>query len=262
LHRDLGIPQGEKIPAATLERAAHAKGKLGQRARFALTLRGFAGGGDLASALKALASAGLDSPAKVYSNIYRTQGADAAYKAYQGNNPDEQQPGGSFDASQQVMYRFGGLGPRVHTVAAGRGDARGAFTAALGTQQLDEYAHEHGGRVFAPLGRGAAAPAAVGAPTTGSAGQGAGAASGDNSQQALAKELAAGIATVEGVPQAFVETLSRGEVPDLNQLPPEVWPRLAPRMRAILVGLLQSKGYGGQEDVADAIDRQTAASYF
>lgn len=38
LHRELGIPQGKKIPQATLERAAHAGGKLGQRARFAETL--------------------------------------------------------------------------------------------------------------------------------------------------------------------------------------------------------------------------------
>ena len=39
LHKALGVPQGKKIPAATLEKAAHAKGKLGQRARFALTLK-------------------------------------------------------------------------------------------------------------------------------------------------------------------------------------------------------------------------------
>lgn len=40
LHEELGIPQGKKIPAATLEKASHAKGKLGQRARFAQTLKG------------------------------------------------------------------------------------------------------------------------------------------------------------------------------------------------------------------------------
>lgn len=35
LHRELGVPQGQKIPQAKLEKAAHAGGKLGQRARFA-----------------------------------------------------------------------------------------------------------------------------------------------------------------------------------------------------------------------------------
>lgn len=40
LHRDLGVPQGEKIPASKLEAAAHKPGKIGQRARFAETLKG------------------------------------------------------------------------------------------------------------------------------------------------------------------------------------------------------------------------------
>lgn len=41
LHEELGVPKGKKIPEAKLEKAAHAKGKLGQRARFAETLEGF-----------------------------------------------------------------------------------------------------------------------------------------------------------------------------------------------------------------------------
>ena len=41
LHRELGVPAGEKIPAKKLARAAKAGGKLGQRARLAETLRGF-----------------------------------------------------------------------------------------------------------------------------------------------------------------------------------------------------------------------------
>lgn len=41
LHRDLGVPQGQKIPASKLEAASHAKGKVGQRARFAEELKGF-----------------------------------------------------------------------------------------------------------------------------------------------------------------------------------------------------------------------------
>lgn len=38
LHRDLGVPQGEKIPFSKVKSAAKKSGKVGQRARFALTL--------------------------------------------------------------------------------------------------------------------------------------------------------------------------------------------------------------------------------
>lgn len=41
LHRDLGVPQGEKIPAGKIDAAAKSKGKVGQRARLAKTLKGF-----------------------------------------------------------------------------------------------------------------------------------------------------------------------------------------------------------------------------
>ena len=41
LHKDLGVPQGKKIPAAKLEKAAAKGGKVGQRARLAQTLKGF-----------------------------------------------------------------------------------------------------------------------------------------------------------------------------------------------------------------------------
>lgn len=40
LHKELGVSQDKKIPQAKLEKAAHAKGKLGQKARFAMTLEG------------------------------------------------------------------------------------------------------------------------------------------------------------------------------------------------------------------------------
>lgn len=40
LHKDLGVPQGEKIPATKLASAAKKGGKVGQRARFAMTLKG------------------------------------------------------------------------------------------------------------------------------------------------------------------------------------------------------------------------------
>jgi hypothetical protein len=41
LHRDLGVPQGQKIPAKKLAAAAKRGGKVGQRARFAEELKGF-----------------------------------------------------------------------------------------------------------------------------------------------------------------------------------------------------------------------------
>jgi hypothetical protein len=43
LHRDLGVPQGQKIGAEKIEEAAEQGGKTGQRARFALVLRGLRG---------------------------------------------------------------------------------------------------------------------------------------------------------------------------------------------------------------------------
>ena len=41
LHREMGIPEGEKIPEAKLKAAAKKGGKLGERARLAMTLKGF-----------------------------------------------------------------------------------------------------------------------------------------------------------------------------------------------------------------------------
>jgi hypothetical protein len=38
LHRALGVPQGEKIPAAKMAKAAKAGGKLGKEAQLAQTL--------------------------------------------------------------------------------------------------------------------------------------------------------------------------------------------------------------------------------
>jgi len=38
LHRQLGVPVGKKIPKSKLKKAAKAKGKLGRRARLAITL--------------------------------------------------------------------------------------------------------------------------------------------------------------------------------------------------------------------------------
>lgn len=40
LHAQLGVPQGQKIPAKKLAAAAKAPGKLGKRARLAQTLKG------------------------------------------------------------------------------------------------------------------------------------------------------------------------------------------------------------------------------
>lgn len=41
LRKELGVPQGKKIPAAKLAAAAKAPGKEGKRARLAETLKGF-----------------------------------------------------------------------------------------------------------------------------------------------------------------------------------------------------------------------------
>ena len=41
LHAQLGIPKAKKIPGDVLNKAAKAPGKLGQRARFAKTLKSF-----------------------------------------------------------------------------------------------------------------------------------------------------------------------------------------------------------------------------
>lgn len=41
LHKDLGVPAGKPIPASTLAAAAKKGGKIGQRARFAQTLKKF-----------------------------------------------------------------------------------------------------------------------------------------------------------------------------------------------------------------------------
>lgn len=38
LHKELGVPQGQKIPKSKIAKAAKAGGKLGQRARLAETL--------------------------------------------------------------------------------------------------------------------------------------------------------------------------------------------------------------------------------
>lgn len=41
LHKELGVPEGKKIPASKLAAAAKKPGKEGQRARLAQTLKGF-----------------------------------------------------------------------------------------------------------------------------------------------------------------------------------------------------------------------------
>jgi hypothetical protein len=38
LHKELKVPEGKKIPKKKLEKASHAGGKLGKRARLAVTL--------------------------------------------------------------------------------------------------------------------------------------------------------------------------------------------------------------------------------
>ncbi len=45
LHKQMGVKQGQNIPVSKLRKAAKSKGKLGQRARLALTLKKMARGG-------------------------------------------------------------------------------------------------------------------------------------------------------------------------------------------------------------------------
>ena len=52
LHKDLGVPQGQPIPAGKLAAAAKKPGKVGQRARLAETLKGMNKGGLVNSARK------------------------------------------------------------------------------------------------------------------------------------------------------------------------------------------------------------------
>jgi len=40
LHKSLGVPKGEKIPAGKLAKAAKSSGKVGKQARLAETLKG------------------------------------------------------------------------------------------------------------------------------------------------------------------------------------------------------------------------------
>jgi hypothetical protein len=41
LHKEMGVPEGKKIPAKKLEKAAKSGGKLGKRSRLAETLESF-----------------------------------------------------------------------------------------------------------------------------------------------------------------------------------------------------------------------------
>lgn len=59
LHRELGVPQGQKIPQGKVQAAAKKGGKLGQRARFALTLHKI-NPGHKAAAKKKASGAKLD----------------------------------------------------------------------------------------------------------------------------------------------------------------------------------------------------------
>jgi len=44
LHKDLGVPQGQKIPLKKIEKAASGSGKTAKRAHLAITLRKIRGG--------------------------------------------------------------------------------------------------------------------------------------------------------------------------------------------------------------------------
>lgn len=59
LHKQLGVPQGQKIPPGKLAAAAKAGGKEGQRARFAMTLKKI-NSSDKSTARKRAKSGGKD----------------------------------------------------------------------------------------------------------------------------------------------------------------------------------------------------------
>ena len=52
LHKEMGVPEGKKIPASKLSAAASKGGTLGRRARLAQTLKGFHKGGPKKSSPK------------------------------------------------------------------------------------------------------------------------------------------------------------------------------------------------------------------
>ncbi len=54
LHESLGVPKGEKIPAAKVKAAAKRGGKVGAQARLAETLEGMHGGGSKPASKPAL----------------------------------------------------------------------------------------------------------------------------------------------------------------------------------------------------------------
>jgi hypothetical protein len=58
LHRQLGVPEGQKIPKSKLAAAASKGGKLGQRARLAETLSKFSAGGVVRTGINGLAQRG------------------------------------------------------------------------------------------------------------------------------------------------------------------------------------------------------------
>lgn len=59
LHKELGVPQGKKIPASKLKAAAKKGGKVGRRARFAEELEGFGGKRKAGAAKKRLEQKGV-----------------------------------------------------------------------------------------------------------------------------------------------------------------------------------------------------------
>ena len=62
LHKQLGVPQGQKIPAGKLRAAASKGGKLGERARFAETLKGISANHKSAAKRAASKTAGGKDP--------------------------------------------------------------------------------------------------------------------------------------------------------------------------------------------------------
>lgn len=170
-------------------------------------------------------------------------------------------PGESQDAFLQRIGGWAAQGENDKLVRKYGPYSGVTYTPGVGETDYRGLPKEQNKALMSALGSTAqAAAASTGTGATGGATTGGG--TGPTSQQALAKELAGALATVEGVPFELVDKLGRGEMISVNDIPPQLWPRLAPRTRAILIGYLQSAGYGGQQDIADAIERQTPGGYF
>ncbi|MDE3096866.1 MAG: hypothetical protein KGK07_12835 [Chloroflexota bacterium] len=219
--------------------------------------RGMAAGGDLASGLQQLAAAGYSNPAQVYSHMYQTQGASAAYDAYR-QNTGYQPPAslGGMDAARQQDYRFNDILPGG-AVAGSYGAPRQAFTTALGMASMGAYAQAHGGDYgIQGLGQGAAQPASSSATAPLGSSNPNQPGTYTSAQQTAAKQLGGVLGSNAMMPPGMISALNAGQVPGLASVSPTVWNQLKaqnPDLAKQLVGLWQSTGQISDPSEVDAV---------